>query len=208
MADLRATRRHSTSLVYAGSHGFEMAGPGFGETAASAHEAFLPALDAAEQELRERLAGVAGHLVERKPFDVSVHYRRVDEAEVAGVARIVDDVLAAYPRLRKGHGKKVFQVQPRIDWDKGRAVERLLERLGLDDADVRPIYIGDDRTDEDAFRALAGRGVAVAVRGPRGHDRGRLRARRPRRRRALPRAPVRGRGAHRMTCRQPREATP
>jgi trehalose 6-phosphate phosphatase len=40
-----------------------------------------------------------------------------------------------------------------IDWDKGKAVEFLLQSLGLSDSeDVIPIYIGDDRTDEDAFK--------------------------------------------------------
>ncbi len=66
--------------------------------------------------------------------------------------------------LRKGHGKKVYRIQPDIDWDKGRAVLWLLERLGLDHPGAFPLYVGDDITDEDAVRALAGRGIALAVR--------------------------------------------
>ena len=151
-------------LVYAGSHGFELAGPGFAFTAEHAEE-FLPALDAAEAALRERLAGIEGHQVERKRFAVAVHYRRLaDPADAARVERAVDAVLAEQPRLRKGHGKKVFQVQPRLAWDKGRAVTWLLGRLGLDGDDVVPLYIGDDLTDEDAFRALSGRGIGVVLR--------------------------------------------
>lgn len=48
---------------------------------------------------------------------------------------------------------QVFEVRPVIDWNKGKAVEFLLESLGLSESeDVLPIYVGDDRTDEDAFK--------------------------------------------------------
>jgi len=48
---------------------------------------------------------------------------------------------------------QVLEVRPVIDWNKGKAVEFLLDSLGLADSDnVLPIYIGDDRTDEDAFK--------------------------------------------------------
>ncbi len=149
-------------LVYAGSHGFEIAGPGFEYTAQNAQQ-FLPGLDDAEAALRDRLAGIAGHLVERKRFAIAVHYRRVAGSGVPTVEGVVDSVLAQHPRLVKRHGKKVFQVQPRVDWNKGRAVKWVLRHLGLDGADVAPVYIGDDLTDEDVFRVLAGWGIALAV---------------------------------------------
>ena len=61
------------------------------------------------------------------------------------------------------HGKKVYELLPDVEWDKGKAVLWLLENLGLERATVRPIYIGDDRTDEDAFRALEKSGVGILV---------------------------------------------
>ncbi|MEE8265977.1 MAG: trehalose-phosphatase, partial [Acidiferrobacterales bacterium] len=68
-----------------------------------------------------------------------------------------------FPNLQKRDGKKVFEVRPKMDWDKGKAVLWLLQVLHLDGPDVLPIYVGDDSTDEDAFRALKGRGLGVLV---------------------------------------------
>jgi trehalose 6-phosphate phosphatase len=60
-------------------------------------------------------------------------------------------------------GKMVYEIQPQIDWDKGKAVLYLLEALDLNREDVVPIYAGDDITDEDAFEALKGRGIGIFV---------------------------------------------
>lgn len=51
---------------------------------------------------------------------------------------------------------QVFEIRPDIEWDKGHALEYLLETLGYGSSnkDVLPIYIGDDRTDEDAFKVF------------------------------------------------------
>jgi trehalose 6-phosphate phosphatase len=57
----------------------------------------------------------------------------------------------------------VYEIQPKLDWDKGKAVLYLLQALGLDRDDVVPLYLGDDVTDEDAFEALADWGVGIFV---------------------------------------------
>nr|XP_023877031.1 trehalose-phosphate phosphatase A-like isoform X1 [Quercus suber]XP_023877032.1 trehalose-phosphate phosphatase A-like isoform X1 [Quercus suber]XP_023877033.1 trehalose-phosphate phosphatase A-like isoform X1 [Quercus suber] len=98
---------------------------------------------------------IIGANVENNKFCVSVHYRNVDEKNWNVVAQCVNDVLKDYPSLRLTHGRKVLEVRPVIDWDKGKAVTFLLESLGLSNCDdVLPIYVGDDRTDEDAFKVL------------------------------------------------------
>ncbi|NLX94827.1 MAG: trehalose-phosphatase [Rhodopirellula sp.] len=150
-------------LVYAGSHGFEIVGPGGLHMEHEEGRRRLPGLDTAEKELRQRLAAVPRSAVERKRFAVAIHYRNVDEARVAEVERAVDEVHGRHPSLRKRGGKKIFELQPNIEWHKGKAVLWLLDALGLDKPDVLPFYLGDDVTDEDAFRALADRGIGILV---------------------------------------------
>jgi alpha,alpha-trehalase len=144
-------------LVYAGSHGFDIRGPELRMELPEALDA-LDDLARADEKLQARLADVDGAQVERKRFAIAVHFRRVADADVERVAQAVADTAEALPALRRTGGKKVFELRPAIDWDKGRALHWLLGQLDLDGPDVLPIYVGDDETDEDAFRALAERG--------------------------------------------------
>jgi trehalose 6-phosphate phosphatase len=149
---------------YAGSHGFEILSPEGSSGSLERGAEFLPELDQVEQELRERLAGIKGHAIERKRFSIALHYRQVANDDIRKLEPILDRVLADHQNLCRGYGKKVFELKPDIDWNKGYAVLWLLERLGLDRPEVVPLYIGDDLTDEDAFQVLAGRGLSVVVR--------------------------------------------
>jgi alpha,alpha-trehalase len=151
------------SIYYGGSHGFDIAGPGGERQEAQQAAEFLPVLDRAEKALQDRLHNVAGALVERKKFSIAAHYRKVADENVGEVELAVDKVLENYPDLRKSTGKKVFELQPKLDWHKGKALLWLLEDLGLNKPDVLPFYIGDDTTDEDGFRALKERGITIVV---------------------------------------------
>jgi trehalose 6-phosphate phosphatase len=161
--DLHDVRRRVEidGIVYAGSHGFDIAGAGGLRKQFGA--AYLSVLDAAERELREALDEILGAQLERKHFSVAAHYRNVHENDASRVALAVDAVAAKHHELRRIDGKKVYELLPRIEWDKGKAVMWLLDTLGLEQANVLPIYIGDDTTDEDAFRALKGCGVGILV---------------------------------------------
>jgi alpha,alpha-trehalase len=152
-------------LYYAGSHGFEIDGPGPERVRNDKGSEALPALNAAENDLRSLLTDIQGAQVERKRYSVAVHYRRVASGQMEMVENKVDDVLRSHSGLRKGYGKKVFELQPDVEWNKGRAVLWLMERLGLNGEAVRTIYIGDDVTDEDAFRVLQERGAGIVVHG-------------------------------------------
>lgn len=150
-------------IIYAGSHGFDIAGPdGLRQENPEAQD-FLPALDEAEAKLRDQLADIEGAQVERKKYAIAIHFRNATEASVAVIEQAVDAARSNHPKLRKAHGKKIFELQPDIDWHKGRAVTWLLQALDLNGPEVLPIYIGDDVTDEDAFRTLRGRGSGIVV---------------------------------------------
>jgi alpha,alpha-trehalase len=101
--------------------------------------------------------------VERKKFSIAVHYRKVLDDRVAEVDRAVDEVLNSQSKLQKSAGKKVFELQPKIDWHKGKALLWLLDELELNEPNVLPFYIGDDTTDEDGFRAIRDRGITIVV---------------------------------------------
>jgi trehalose 6-phosphate phosphatase len=160
LEDMRR-RVNIDEIVYAGSHGFDIAGPrGLRKQVAPE---FLPILDAAENELKEKLASIDGALVERKRFAIAAHYRQVTDGKVPQVTQAVNEVAARHRELRRMTGKKVYELQPDIDWDKGKAVLWLLEAMGPEPREIFPIYIGDDRTDEDAFRALRQRGIGIVV---------------------------------------------
>ncbi|WP_342708067.1 trehalose-phosphatase [Citreimonas salinaria] len=164
LADVRE-RVGLDQVIYAGSHGFDIAGPDGLEARPDEAEGFLRPIEQADAELRHALSDIEGADVERKTFSVAVHYRRVAETHVEAIELEVDRIVERHDKLRKGRGKKVFEIQPRADWDKGRAVAWLLEHTRLGNGDALPIYLGDDLTDEDAFGALGDVGLCAAVRG-------------------------------------------
>lgn len=161
LEDLRR-RAGIPGVLLVGSHGFEILGPGGRRIEQPAAAELLPEIEAAGQELRETLSPFPAVQVERKRYAVAVHYRR-NAAAGPGVERAVRAVAGRHPGLAVSGGKKVFELRPALDWDKGAAVRWLLEELRLGGA--VPLYVGDDVTDEDAFRALADRGLGVAVLG-------------------------------------------
>lgn len=152
------------NLVYAGSHGFDIRGPGGLEMQNKEAQAALPDLDAAEAALDQRIEPIGGAHVERKKFAIAIHYREVaDEDDVARVGQAVEEVRRAHPSLKMKGGKKIFELLPDVEWDKGRAVLWLRKALEVDRPDTLTLYIGDDVTDEDAFAALRRRGLGIGV---------------------------------------------
>ncbi|BBM97831.1 trehalose 6-phosphate phosphatase [Marchantia polymorpha subsp. ruderalis] len=169
-------------LYYAGSHGMDIMGPaegcnGFKATGTRAKDKkgnevvffqpaskFLPMMDEVCKLLEDKAQSIPGAKIEHNKYCVTIHFRRVKEECWGPLAEQVEIVLKSYPELQLTLGRKVLEIRPAIEWDKGKAVEFLLKSLGLEDVDdVLPVYLGDDRTDEDAFMALNDRGKAFSI---------------------------------------------
>ena len=153
------------NLIVAGSHGFDIWSPDHGTIEREEGGCdFADLIAEGRARLHEAMDPIEGALVEPKKASVAAHFRLVSEDERHKIKEVVDEILAAHPdRLKVTPGKMVYEIQPKLDWDKGKAVLYLLEALDLKRDDVIPIYLGDDVTDEDAFRALKGIGIGIFV---------------------------------------------
>lgn len=154
------------NLIYAGSHGFRIDGPNGLHMENKAAVELLPKLDDMEQKLRNSLeSGFTGLEVERKHFAIAVHYRNAPYGSAKKIRNRVKELTRLTPDFRTGSGKKIIEVKPSLNWHKGKAIEWILESLGhsLEDKEVVPVYVGDDITDEDAFRTLSDDGVGILV---------------------------------------------
>ncbi|OVA11433.1 Trehalose-phosphatase [Macleaya cordata] len=166
-----------TSVYYAGSHGMDILAPMRPLKSTSTGDAkyqtrvideqgnevvlfqpaqeFLPAIEEILKVLDEKTKEINGVMIENNRFCISVHFRRVNEEDFSTLEEQVKSILEDYPRFHLTRGRKVMEIRPSIKWDKGHALEYLLDTLGFGNSkDVLPLYIGDDRTDEDAFKVL------------------------------------------------------
>ena len=136
-------------LTYVGNHGLELE----------------PDADEWTERLEALLAGLDWPRVENKRLTASLHYRDMDEI----AARRELDAIAERARSAgfvARYGRKVLELVPPLEANKGTAVRHLLGERGL----RRALYAGDDTTDLDAFAALdpLELGVRVAVASPEG----------------------------------------
>ncbi|MDP9430901.1 MAG: trehalose-phosphatase [Actinomycetota bacterium] len=147
--DLRAVSGFEGPYRWIGSHGAEYDGPLAG--------ALATRRDALAEQLTPLVAAVPGARLEVKPASVAVHVREAtDRAAAAALLEQADAV--ADPSLTKKPGKEVLELAV-TDADKGSALLRLRDDAGA----AATVYLGDDRTDEDAFRALSPTDLTVKV---------------------------------------------
>lgn len=143
------------TFAIAGSHGLELRWPD-GRTMSAPPPPNLEAVATEMEGLKTRYPAI---VVERKPFGVALHYRLAPEA--GRDCGVLAAVLGQRTGLQVQPGKMVVEL--RAAWaDKGTALSFLM--AGREMAGTRPMFVGDDETDEAAFEAanrLGGAGVLV-----------------------------------------------
>lgn len=147
-------------IGYAGNHGLEMQIDGETEIHPDAAAA-QSTIDELCAEIRSELDHVPGCFVEEKGVTASVHFRQTPDEYVSEVLDTIESLVESRgDDIHLVDGKKVREIRPDVDWNKGHVVERLIERAP---DDWQTMYVGDDTTDEDAFRALQPSGIGILV---------------------------------------------
>ncbi|HUL38487.1 MAG TPA: trehalose-phosphatase [Thermodesulfobacteriota bacterium] len=150
-----------SGITYVGNHGLEIENP------AGRHKKILASARKREfkqitQNLQNSLKTIPGILFEDKGPILSVHYRNVPQKFFPQVLQIVEAELQQWrKRWKMASGKKVLEIRPNMNFNKGKAVKEILKTFPSQQ--LLPIYLGDDQTDEDAFRVLKSQGISVFV---------------------------------------------
>ncbi|MBU0657128.1 MAG: trehalose-phosphatase [Gammaproteobacteria bacterium] len=148
-------------LIYVGNHGFQIESGGR-VTLHPAAKKLRPLMQKIKKELKK--IKMPGLLVEDKIFTLSVHFRLVRPMDLKRLDAAFDRALKPFLAKKKicvMRGKKVYEIRPNVEWHKGKAVEWILKAFNKRKA--APVYIGDDTTDEDAFKVLKNGAITIAV---------------------------------------------
>jgi trehalose 6-phosphate phosphatase len=120
-----------------------------------------------KQKLKKELRPFKGVIVEDKNLTLSVHYRMAEKNKVSEMESIFKKIVDPYEKKKKikvTTGKKILEIRPPVVWDKGKIVNKILsEKKKKSKKKISPLYLGDDRTDEDAFKVICNKGYAVKI---------------------------------------------
>jgi len=150
-------------LFYAGCHGFDIQDPRLPT---------LPKLDGqcSQEDIKALGSFIAdsidkfdGVVLKIKKWAVAIHYRALTPTQSESLEAIVKNIVSPLSKFRIGQGDQVIEITPSVPWDKGEAVLWLQSQFARLYGIGKAIYIGDDTTDEDAFRSLDGNGLTILV---------------------------------------------
>lgn len=148
-------------VILAGGHGAEISFPGGNKIQYIKRSELSPLLAFLADRIRKIIAVKKGFLVEEKKTSLAVHYRLAESNTATEVLSIFRNFSQPYMerfKLEYLEGKKVLEVRPKLV-NKGTAVGYLKAKY----AEYYPVYIGDDTTDEDAFKIIKACGTSVLV---------------------------------------------
>lgn len=145
-------------IAYAGNHGLEIEAPGLNYCDPAAMNARSDLAAVAEQ-LREELEQYPGAWIEDKSLTLEVHYRRTVPGVHLEIAELVRNAARGRETILARPDAFGSQVLPVQAGNKGTAARTLIRHSA---PDALPIFIGDSRTDEDAFAALT-EGITICV---------------------------------------------
>jgi len=156
-------------IIYAGNHGFEIEGPDVHYVNPVINE-LTPVFSVIKRVLGSALGAINGISIEDKGITLSIHYRQVDEGKVKEVKKLIESAINGVTSrglITVTSGKKVYEIKPAVNWDKGKAIRLLMKKYGKGGwkSGLLPIYLGDDISDEEAYAIIKkyGRGITVHV---------------------------------------------
>ena len=151
-------------LLFAGTHGLEFIGR-------DGTRRLAPGVDRCREDIEKVRNFVAqfvpmesGFIIEDKGIALTVNYRNADPERAREVVAAFDKFVSTRPTLKLLQGKMIHEALPRDIGGKDTAVEFFMRETGFAGPDT--VYLGDDTTDEDAFRALADVGGVTVLVGP------------------------------------------
>ena len=148
-------------IIYIGNHGLEIEKPG-GMQKRLLSSTRIRELNKITRNLQNVLKEIPGILFEEKGPILSVHYRNVSQKFSAQIRHVIEEELQGWKgRWKTASGKMVLEIRPNVDFHKGKAVGDILRTFPS--VELLPLYLGDDQTDEDAFRVLKGHGISVFI---------------------------------------------
>jgi trehalose-phosphatase len=154
-------------IIYSGNHGLEVESPKIKYKPQVSAE-YRQILENIRRELEFKIRKVKGAIIEDKGLSLAVHFREAGKQDtnlIKTAFREVTILPSVAKKIKIRSGKKVLEAGLPVKWDKGTIVLWLLSRqkFATNDKEVKAIYIGDDATDEDAFKALRKDGITVFV---------------------------------------------
>jgi len=153
----------SDNIFYAGNHGFEIEGAGINYTFNDKDA--LEKIRVITEEMDKKFSNVDGLVFEKKIFTTSFIWSAVTPEKQESIRNEILEALQKYKDIRIVEGKKLFNIRPDVNINKGIAINIIGNHFYKNGwrKHITVIYIGDDNSDEDAFKILEDKDIGIVV---------------------------------------------